>query len=80
MPPPPRVGRKKKNKGIDAATKLPGGTVNFLYSNPNYKVSAKTAETGANQGLPADGGRDHQLPPKEVGRQGRGVKRRSEED
>lgn len=26
MPPPPRVGRKKKNKGIDAAAKLPGVT------------------------------------------------------
>lgn len=23
IPPPPRVGRKKKNKGIDAAAKLP---------------------------------------------------------
>ncbi len=27
IPPPPRVGRKKKNKGIDAAGKLPTGTI-----------------------------------------------------
>ena len=25
IPPPPRVGRKKKSKGIDAAAKLPSG-------------------------------------------------------
>lgn len=25
VPPPPRIGKKKKNKGIDAATKLPSG-------------------------------------------------------
>lgn len=28
MPPPPRVGRKKKSKGIEAAAKLP--TSNFI--------------------------------------------------
>ena len=26
VPPPPRVGRKKKNKGVDAAAKLPSVT------------------------------------------------------
>ena len=26
VPPPPRVGRKKKNKGVDAAAKLPAVT------------------------------------------------------
>lgn len=26
QPPPPRVGRKKKNKGVEAAAKLPTGT------------------------------------------------------
>jgi len=35
IPPPPRVGRKKKNKGIDAAAKLPSGitiTIKLLQS------------------------------------------------
>ena len=30
IPPPPRVGRKKKNKGIDAAAKLPSSTIFFI--------------------------------------------------
>ncbi len=35
IPPPPRVGRKKKNKGIDAAAKLPSGTPQPTQSPPS---------------------------------------------
>ena len=30
VPPPPRVGHKKKNKGIDAVSKLPSGRPTFI--------------------------------------------------
>ena len=37
IPPPPRVGRKKKNKGIDAAAKLPLGKLSSYSVTPITK-------------------------------------------
>lgn len=38
IPPPPRVGRKKKNRGIDAAAKLPTGILFMTQSLPSLNV------------------------------------------
>lgn len=57
IPPPPRVGRKKKNKGIDAAAKLPSGItliIKLLQSlsadsgSSNYRESKTTSSCRSN--------------------------------
>lgn len=54
-PPPPRVGRKKKNKGVEAATKLPSGIAYIISSYANHKMQTAPTEARKNQRLLTDG-------------------------
>jgi hypothetical protein len=66
MPPPPRVGKKKK-KGPEASAKLPTGiTVAASRSDPHHEVPLASAEALKSEGLPAHGAGTHRNIPSQT--------------